>query len=282
MGMFRISIPEFDPRAVREAVVNAFVHRDYTQLGRVLVKLDADGLSVSNPGGFIEGVTYQNILTVEPHGRNPVLADALKRIGLAERSGRGVDRIFEGSLLYGRDIPDYSESTSRTVKLFIPRGVPDKRLVALISEEQKRTGSPLPLNSLLVLNVLKNNHRMSLADMSHECAIPESKLKTTLERLTESGLIDAMGSGRGRAYVLSAKAYKDPIQHVRQTDIDAVRYKELVMTLARRKEYITRRDVIELLHVSPSQAYRQLKKLVDEGLLALDGTTSAAKYTLKK
>lgn len=282
MGMFRISIPEFDPRAVREAVVNAFVHRDYTQLGRVLVKLDADGLSVSNPGGFIEGVTYQNILTVEPHGRNPVLADALKRIGLAERSGRGVDRIFEGSLLYGRDIPDYSESTSRTVKLFIPRGVPDKRLVALISEEQKRTGSPLPLNSLLVLNVLKNNHRMSLADMSHECTIPESKLKTTLERLTESGLIDAMGSGRGRAYVLSAKAYTDPIQHVRQTDIDAVRYKELVMTLARRKEYITRGDVIELLHVSPSQAYRQLKKLVDEGILALDGTTSAAKYTLKK
>lgn len=282
MGMFRISIPEFDPRAVREAVVNAFVHRDYTQLGRVLVKLDADGLSVSNPGGFIEGVTYQNILTVEPHGRNPVLADALKRIGLAERSGRGVDRIFEGSLLYGRDIPDYSESTSRTVKLFIPRGVPDKRLVALISEEQKRTGSPLPLNSLLVLNVLKNNHRMSLADMSHECTIPESKLKTTLERLTESGLIDAMGSGRGRAYVLSAKAYKDPIQHVRQTDIDVVRYKELVITLARRKEYITRRDVIELLHVSPSQAYRQLKKLVDEGILALDGTTSAAKYTLKK
>ncbi|MBU5453661.1 putative DNA binding domain-containing protein [Pseudoflavonifractor sp. MSJ-30] len=282
MGMFRISIPEFDPRAVREAVVNAFVHRDYTQLGRVLVKLDADGLSVSNPGGFIEGVTYQNILTVEPHGRNPVLADALKRIGLAERSGRGVDRIFEGSLLYGRDVPDYSESTSRTVKLFIPRGVPDKRLVALISEEQKRTGSPLPLNSLLVLNVLKNNHRMSLADMSHECAIPESKLKTTLERLTESGLIDAMGSGRGRAYVLSAKAYKDPIQHVRQTDIDAVRYKELVITLARRKEYITRRDVIELLHVSPSQAYRLLKKLVEEGLLTLDGTTSAAKYTLKK
>lgn len=282
MGMFRISIPEFDPRAVREAVVNAFVHRDYTQFGRVLVKLDADGLSVSNPGGFIEGVTYQNILTVEPHGRNPVLADALKRIGLAERSGRGVDRIFEGSLLYGRDIPDYSESTSRTVKLFIPRGVPDKRLVALISEEQKRTGSPLPLNSLLVLNVLKNNHRMSLADMSHECAIPESKLKTTLERLTESGLIDAMGSGRGRAYVLSAKAYKDPIQHVRQTDIDVVRYKELVITLARRKEYITRRDVIKLLHVSPSQAYRQLKKLVDEGILTLDGTTSAAKYTLKK
>lgn len=280
MGMFRISIPDFDPRAVREAIVNAFVHRDYTQLGRVLVRIDADGLSVGNPGGFIEGVTYQNILSVEPHGRNPVLADALKRIGLAERSGRGVDRIFEGSLMYGRDLPDYSESTTRNVKLFIPRGVPDKRLVSLISEEQKRLGSPLPLNSLFVLNALKSNRRMTLAEISEECSVPETKLKATLERLNESGLVDAIGNGRGRVYVLSVKAYKDPIQYVRQTDIDVVRHKELVLTLARKKTHITRKDVIELLHISGPQAYRLLKKLVEEGSLAVTGSTSAAKYTI--
>ncbi len=282
MGMFRISIPDFDPRAVREAIVNAFVHRDYTQLGRVLVRIDADGLSVGNPGGFIEGVSYHNILTVEPHGRNPVLADALKRIGLAERSGRGVDRIFEGSLIYGRDLPDYSESTTRNVKLFIPRGAPDKRLVSLISDEQKRLGSPLPLNSLFVLNVLKNNRRMTLAEISEECAIPEAKLRATLERLNESGLVDAIGNGRGRAYVLSLKAYRDPIQYVRQTDIDVVRHKELVLTLARKKDCITRKDVIELLHVSGPQAYRLLKKLVDEGSLIASGSTSAAKYMVVK
>lgn len=280
MGMFRISIPDFDPRAVREAIVNAFVHRDYTQLGRVLVRIDADGLSVGNPGGFIEGVTYQNILSVEPHGRNPVLADALKRIGLAERSGRGVDRIFEGSLMYGRDLPDYSESTTRNVNLFIPKGVPDKRLVSLISEEQKRLGSPLPLNSLFVLNALKSNRRMTLAEISEECSVPETKLKATLERLNESGLVDAIGNGRGRVYVLSVKAYKDPIQYVRQTDIDVVRHKELVLTLARKKTHITRKDVIELLHISGPQAYRLLKKLVEEGSLNVTGSTSAAKYTI--
>lgn len=280
MGMFRISIPEFDPRAVREAVVNAFVHRDYTQLGRVLVKIDADGLSVSNPGGFIEGVTYRNILTVEPHGRNPVLADALKRIGLAERSGRGVDRIYEGSLLYGRDLPDYSESTATTVKLFIPRGVPDKRLISLISDEQNRTGSPFPINSLLVLNYLKSNRRMTLSEIAAECVIPEQKLKSTLERLTESGLVEALGNGRGRAYVLSSRAYKDPAEYVRQTDIDTIRHKELILTLARKKEFISRRDVVDLLHISSSQAYRLLKKLTDEGSLLKNGTTSGAKYTL--
>lgn len=57
---------------------------------------------ISNPGGFIEGINADNLLDAEPHGRNPVLADALKRIGLAERTGRGIDRIYEGSLLYGR------------------------------------------------------------------------------------------------------------------------------------------------------------------------------------
>lgn len=281
-GLFRTSIPEFNHRAVREAVVNAFAHRDYTQLGRVLIRIDTDGLSISNPGGFIEGVTYHNILSVEPHGRNPVLADALKRVGLAERSGRGVDRIFEGSLMYGRDLPDYSESTSTSVRLFIPRGMPDKRMVKLISEEQQKTGVPISLNALFVLNVLKHNRRMSLSEICSECNISESKLRSTVERLAEAGIIDGIGTGRGRAYVLSAKVYNDPAQYVRQTDIDVIRYTELILKLAQTKEYLTRKDVVNLLHVSGPQAYRLLQKMVKSGKLVCEGNTSAAQYRFVK
>ena len=278
MGMYRISIPEFDKRAVREAVINAFSHRDYTRLGRVLVRMDADGLTITNPGGFIEGVTIQNILNVEPHGRNPVLADALKRIGLAERSGRGVDRIYEGSLRYGRDLPDYSETSSTSVTLFIPRGMPDKHLVALISEQQQRTGVPVPLNALLALNLLRQARRITAAEISKEAHIPESKMRAALEYLTETGLIEAIGTGRGRAYILSAKSYKDPVKYVRQTDIDQLRYPELVVKLAKQKGSISRKDVIELLHVSPPQAYRLLKKMVEDQKLIRQGNTSAAHY----
>ena len=277
-GLFRISIPEFDERAVREALINAFAHRDYTKLGRVIVHIDADGLTISNPGGFIEGVTIKNILSADPHGRNPVLADALKRIGLAERSGRGVDRIFEGSLRYGRDLPDYSETSSTTVKLFIPRGMPDKHLIQLISKEQERIGAPLPLTALFALNALRDNRRMSTADICSQCNIPEVKMHATLERLTESGLIEAIGNGRGRVYVLGSKVYKNPVKYVRQTDIDAIRYEELVLKLADKKKTIMRKDVIELLHVTPPQAYRLLKKMTEKKLLILEGTTSAAKY----
>lgn len=277
-GLFRISIPDFDRRAVREAVINACVHRDYTRMGRVLVRLDDDGLSVSNPGGFIEGVTIDNILSAEPHGRNPVLADALKRVGLAERSGRGVDRIFEGSLLYGRPLPDYSESSAVTVKLFIPRGAPDTKFIQLVTEEQQRTGSLLPVNTLLILNALKQGRRMSVHDIAGVTGISDAKIRTAVERMTESGLLEAIGSGKGRAYVLSFHAYEDKVKYVRQTDIEAIRYQELIVKLAETKHRVTRKDVVDLLRVSPPQAYRILQKMTASGLLIKRGTTRNAYY----
>lgn len=91
----------------------------------------------------MEGVTIDNLLTVEPHGRNECLMGALKRIGLAEKTGRGVDRIFEGSLYCGRPLPDYSASTSANVKVFIARSAPDKLFMRMINEEYERTGRPL-------------------------------------------------------------------------------------------------------------------------------------------
>lgn len=280
-GLFRITIPEFDRRAVREAIINAFAHRDYTRMGRVIVQLDDDGLTITNPGGFIEGVTVENILSVEPHGRNPALADALKRVGLAERSGRGVDRIFEGSLLYGRPLPDYSASSSTTVRLFIPRGAPDERFIRMITEAQEQRGSLLPFNSLLILNVLRQLRRATIHEIAESTHIPEAKVRAGVERMTESGLLEASGSGKGRAYILSAKAYQSKMAYVRQTDIDAVRYPELVLKLVDTQGSVTRKDVVELLHVTPPQAYRILQKLEHSGAVVKEGTTKSAAYRRK-
>lgn len=278
MGLFRISVPAFDKRAIREAIVNAFVHRDYTRLGRVFVQLSEDGLSISNPGGFIEGVTLENILTAIPHGRNQVLADALKRIGLAERSGRGVDRIFEGSLIYGRPLPDYSESDATSVKLFIPTSLPDKNFIHMISEYQNQTGSNLPINSLLILNTLKQGRRMTVRDLSEETSLPEARVRAVVERMTEAGLLDAIGNTKGRSYILNQKIYQDKVRCVRQTDIESIRYPELVKSLVEKKKVISRKDVTELLHITPPQAYRILQKLVEAGELQQTGSGRNTRY----
>lgn len=283
IGLFRVPLPEFDKRAFREAVVNAFCHRDYTMLGQVRVMINDEGLTISNPGGFIEGIGIDNLLTAEPHGRNPVLADALKRIGLAERTGRGIDRIFEGSLLYGKALPDYSESDSRKVTLFISRSTPNRAFVKMIVDEQNRTGQIMSVNKLLVLYSIEKFSRADIGMISKEAKLSESRVKSIVEKLVEDGLVEPVGSGKNREYILSSKVYKETdnsIKYVRQTDIDKVRYPELVIKLAKEKGKITRGDVAELLHLSPSQAYRVLQKLKDK--LEPVGRGRNAGYVIKK
>lgn len=281
-GLFRQPVSEFDHRAFGEALVNAFGHRDYASLGRVRVLVDDDGLTISNPGGFVEGVTIDNLLTVEPHGRNECLMGALKRIGLAEKTGRGVDRIYEGSLYCGRPLPDYSASTSANVTVFIARSAPDKLFMRMINEERERTGRPLSLRSLLVLDALKRQRRITLADLCFQIHATDSVTRSTVENLVEAGLVEGVGNASGRAYMLSGRVYsrsgKDA-DFVRQSDIDKIRYPELIMKLAHQQGgTIKRRDVEKLLHLQTKQAYRELSKLVDAGELVSVGRGPGAHY----
>ena len=281
-GLFRIPIPEFDWSAFREGLVNAFCHRDYTMLGNVRVLIDDEGMIISNPGGFIDGVNLKNLLTVEPHGRNPALADAMKRIGLAEKTGRGIDRIFEGSIIFGRPWPDYSESTSRTVKLFIQRAKADLAFAKLIADEQERQGKPLSIYTLMILSVLKYERRSTVYRIVELTNLSENKVRSAIESMLELGLIEAAGKGKERTYILGKKIYREnkkTIQYVRQTDIDSIRYQELVMKLAETQAgIITKQDVIELLKVSPSQAYAVIKELQKMGKLELLCGGKYAKY----
>lgn len=282
-GLFRIPIPEFDWAAFREGLVNAFCHRDYTMIGEVRVLIDDEGLIISNPGGFIDGVNLKNLLTVEPHGRNPALADALKRIGLAEKTGRGIDRIYEGSIIFGRPWPDYSESTSRTVKLFIQRAKADLPFAKLVADEQNRQGKPLSIYTLMILSLLKNERRCNIDRMIEITNLSENKVRSAVENMIEMGLVEASGNGKNRSYILGKKIYREineSIQYVRQTDIDSIRYPELVLKLARTQNgIITKQDICELLKITPSQAYSLIKKLQKENKIYL---LNGGKYTKYK
>ena len=281
LGLFRMSIPDYHPRAFREALVNAFSHRDYAALGRVRIQINDEGMTISNPGGFIEGISASNLIDAEPHGRNPVLSDALKRIGLAERTGRGIDRIYEGSLLYGRLLPDYSQSSTTTVKLFIPKGPTDKAFIQMISQEHQRLGRSLPIYALLSMNSLRRLRKASVHDIAADLCADEVRIRVTLEMLTDSGLVEAGGTGRGRYYMLGPKYYqeaKDMVAYTRQKDIDPIRHNELILQLAEKQGFVKRANVVELLHITPSQAYRTLNKLVEAGRLSRFGSGAGAKY----
>lgn len=283
-GLFRVPIPEFSDAAFREGLVNAFCHRDYTILQSVRVAIEDEGLTISSPGGFIEGVNLENLLTVEPHSRNPVLADALKRIGLAEKTGRGIDRIYEGSIIYGRPLPDYSESTGKNVKLFIQRAEPDLPFTRMISNEENRLGRSLPINSLLILSALQTLRRASLHELADKIHVNEMRTKANVEKLVEAGLVEAIGNTSARAYILSSKVYRDQDNmtgYVRQTGIDLIKHEELIIKLAKTQHgIVTRENVVDLLGINPSQAYRLLKRLTDSGKLKLIGSGRGAHYEM--
>lgn len=284
MGLFRVAVPNYDKRAIREAVINAFSHRDYTKMGRVRIAITDEGLTIANPGGFVEGVSLDNLLTAEPHGRNPLLADVFKRIGLAERTGRGIDRIYEGSLIYGRPMPDYSASTSVTVSLFIPKSKPDIQLAELVSNEQNRLGRPLSINTLLVLNMLKDIPKSTVSQMSEAVKLSEITVKNILELYVECGIVEAFGNGRNRNYILSSKVYntkEKKLGYVRQADIDESRYQELILNMSKTNDFISRADVVSLLHIDENKAYKLLKKMVDGDLLVRVNKGRYAKYRLR-
>ena len=284
-GLISEPVPVFNRRAVREALVNAFGHRDYSVLGRVRVQIDDGGLAIVNPGGFIEGINAKNLITAEPRGRNPRLMDAMKRVGVAERTGRGIDRIYEGSLLYGKPLPDYSASNSVNVSLYIARSEPDLDFVKMLSDERDRLGASLSLQSLLVLDALKRSRRCSLRDLVDQVDVHETRLRQTLEQLTEAGLVEAAGSGQTRAYHLGGAVYKRSgknKEYVRQADIDKVRWPEMIMRLATQQGRVTRADVADLLHITKDAAYYQIEKLVKQEQLELVKAGPDSHYILRK
>jgi ATP-dependent DNA helicase RecG len=284
VGLFRVPIPNFERRAFREAFVNALVHRDYTRLGTVYVRMSDEGLTISNPGGFVEGVTLQNLLITEPRPRNPLLADIAKRIGLAERTGRGIDRIFEGLLRYGRSAPDYSRSDATSVVLRMSSAKSDFDFLEMVLREEDRTGHPMPLDSLIVLSRIRQERRLTVGDLAQSTQKSDQETRATLEKLVESGLVDAHGSGRGRTYILSATVYRNSEEtaaYIRQAGFDPIQQEQMVLNYIDTHGAIKRADVAELCRISLPQAYHLLRRLKEKGLLKQHGLKRHTFYTRK-
>ncbi|MBM4049462.1 MAG: AAA family ATPase, partial [Planctomycetes bacterium] len=87
LGLFHIAIPAYPEESFREAILNALIHRDYLEPGSVYVHHRPHEMVISSPGGFIGGITPENILHHEPKARNRLLAEMFQKIGLVERAG---------------------------------------------------------------------------------------------------------------------------------------------------------------------------------------------------
>lgn len=122
------------PRALREAVLNAAVHRDWMRTEPVVITwTDADStLDVVSPGGFGGGVTASNALT-QRYARHPALADLFRALNLVDKQGMGVDRMMREMLALGHRPPVLAEEAGPRVRVHLRGGRPVVPVMDLMS-----------------------------------------------------------------------------------------------------------------------------------------------------
>jgi ATP-dependent DNA helicase RecG len=280
VGLLRVGVPDYPERALREALANALIHRDYQRLGAVHFQWHPDRIEISSPGGFPEGVRLDNLLVTAPRPRNPLLADAFKRAGIVERTARGIDTIFYEQLRNGRPAPSYARSDSAGVIVVIPGGEANLDFVRLLVTEAQN-GLVLGLDELLILNALWQERSLETADAACLTQKPETETRATLHRLVEAGLVEERGQKKGRTWHLSAAAYRalgDKAAYVRQRGFEPLQQAQMVLQYVEKHGRITRREAAELCRLAPDQAYRLLSRLSEEGRIARHGTKKGAWY----
>jgi ATP-dependent DNA helicase RecG len=209
------------------------------------------------------------------------LADVMKRLGLVERTGRGVDRIFEGMLRFGRPEPDYSRTDSSSVVLTLADAKADFAFLRMILIEEARRGNQLPIDSLVVLSRLRTGRRLNQAELQEGALTAQFRSRRTMERLTEAGLVEAHGTGKGRTYTLSAKVYRatgEQAQYVRQAGFDDLQQEQMVLKFVEKHGVIKRAQVMELCRIDPDQAKRLLKRLAQAGSIVMQGAKRGTFY----
>lgn len=129
-------MPAYDEKVVRELLVNALVHRPYTQRGDSFLNLHPDRLEVVNPGRLPIGVTPQNILHASRR-RNDGLARVFHDLALMEKEGTGFDLMYDCLLSSGRAVPIPSEGED-SVKVIIERRILRPELIQLLEDADRR------------------------------------------------------------------------------------------------------------------------------------------------
>jgi ATP-dependent DNA helicase RecG len=257
-------------------------------MGAVYVQIHDNAIVIRNPGGLMEGLRLDNLLNTGPVPRNPLLADIFKRLGLVERTGRGIGLIYSGQLRTGRLLPDYSGTTNLIVAVRLPGGESDLDFVKIILSEEKRLQRSFSLDELLMLSLLRRERELNLAEAGRLIQKGEDEARRVLEELTEDGLIERLKTSRQREYMLSASMYRQmgkPEAYVRRRGFEPLQMEHMVVQYIAKNGRITRAEAARLCKINSRQASYLLTKLAHRGVLQMMGTAGVGRgvyYVLPK
>lgn len=278
VGLFRLEVVDFSEKVFQEALLNAIAHRDYQTASAVYVKHYPDKIVIENPGGFLSGITTDNIITHPSVPRNKLIAETLQRLKYVQRTGQGVDIIFREMLSSGKPYPQYNVYND-AVSLIIYSSIDDVDFVKFIAQEQNKKQRMMPLAELMVLRYLTDNKRISMSETQRLTQTSLDESRKTISNLTKAGLIELIG----KEYMLTAKVYeaiKSDIEYTKDKVVQFVKAKNRILDYLEEEEAITNEKIRELCGFTKQQARTVIDKMRLEGILQLVGKGSASKYIL--
>jgi len=193
----REEIWEYPFDALREAVINAVVHRDYTEPSETQVRIYDDKLIVWNSGKLPLGITLEDLF--KPHKsvlRNKLIAHVFYDVGFIEQWGTGIRRMIDSCLKQGLPEPKFEEYQGFRVifsKFYIPEDVERK-----LNERQRE-----------LIEVIKKKGEVALSDYKKQFPnFAERTLRNDLEDLVKHGVLTPRGERKGRRYILAGTSAK--------------------------------------------------------------------------
>lgn len=284
-GLHHFEYRTYPEIALRETLLNAFCHGDFRRGGPRLVKQYPDRIEISSPGGFVGGITPENILHHEPATRNPCLVDALTRLRLVNRGNLGMERIFSSLLMEGKPPPlivDGGESVRVTFRA-APISVPMRMFVA----DEAGKGVTLAADHLLILTHLLREVEIDAGFAARLCHRREPDAGWLLESMeTELGYLKRVGSQSNRYWILSPETrarLNGAGTRMALSTIDLASAKSRILKLIRTRASrgeppLANADVRDVVLLGRQQVNRLIHELVDDGQVRIEGHGRGARY----
>lgn len=270
IGLVRHELPRLPAVVIREAVANAVAHRSY-ELDRtaILVEIRPHDVTVTSPGSLPEGVTIETMRQAQA-ARNPTIIDVLRRCGLTEDAGRGVD-VMQDTMRDEMLEPPLFEELGGFVRVTL-------RIQGPISPEERAWLSDLeargvlePEDRLLLVHasrgeVLTNARAREVIGLDHIAA------RAALQRLRNTGLLVQQGSRGGASYLMAPGITLGKARPLTNAEIE-----EIVLREARLRP-IHNEDVRRLTGLDRTETLALLRRLVERGELVRRGSRRGTKY----
>lgn len=280
IGLYRLEVTEFSIKVFQEALLNALSHRDYQQQGAVYVKHYPDKIVIENPGGFLDGITADNIITHPSSPRNKLIAETLQSLRYVQRTGQGVDIIYKEMVTMGKPYPVYRVFND-AVQLTIGNVMEDPEFVKFVVNEQDSKKITFSLAQLMVLRYIAENRKIKLTEAQRVAQITDDEAKKCCSDLMNLGLIEATG----KEYMLTARVYdaiKSDVDYTRDRVVQYIKAKEMIIEYIKIHGFITRMTVQELCGFSNQQARRTVEKMKADNIIEMSCSGKYAKYVLAK